>query len=162
MPLLIRSIEPGDNVPVAQLIRKVLEEFGVDKPGTVYTDPTTDALFELFQQEGSGYWVVEENAEIFCACGLFLTTDLPDGCVEIVKLYVKKEARRKGLGFELLSRSIEAAREMGYKQVYLETMPELTQALDLYERAGFRQIDTRLGNSGHFSCNIWMIHDLMY
>jgi putative acetyltransferase len=133
----------------------------VDKPGTVYTDPTTDALFELFQCAGSRYWVAHQQGIIAGACGIYPTNGLPHGCVEIVKLYVCKEARSKGLGFELLRKSISSAKEFGYQQVYLETMPELTNALGLYERAGFRKINERLGNSGHFSCNIWMLNDLI-
>lgn len=161
MSVSVREIQQGDNVPLAKLIRSVLEEFGVDKPGTVFTDPTTDALYELFQREGSRYWVAEENEMIVGACGIYPTNGLPEGCVEVVKLYVDKVARSKGLGFNLLAKSIACARELGYKQVYLESMPELTNALDLYERAGFRKINTRLGNSGHFACNIWMLHDLV-
>ena len=34
---------------LAQIIRTSLAEFGANKPGTVYFDPTTDALYELFQ-----------------------------------------------------------------------------------------------------------------
>ena len=44
----IRPIEPKDNIDLAKVIRGALEEFGANKPGTVYFDPTTDALFELF------------------------------------------------------------------------------------------------------------------
>ena len=56
------------------MIRSVSQEHGEAKPGTVYTDPTTDALFELFQEKNSVYWVVEENNEILGGCGLFPTT----------------------------------------------------------------------------------------
>ena len=45
----IRFIEPKDNVTLAAVIRAALTEFGANKPGTVYYDPTTDHLFELFQ-----------------------------------------------------------------------------------------------------------------
>ena len=45
----IRLIEPRDNLALAAVIRAALTEFGANKPGTVYYDPTTDQLFELFQ-----------------------------------------------------------------------------------------------------------------
>ncbi|MDX1954778.1 MAG: hypothetical protein SFU20_04540 [Chitinophagaceae bacterium] len=57
--ILIRPIRPGDNPAIARIIRDSLTEFGANRPGTVYYDPTTDALFELFQQERSAYWVAE-------------------------------------------------------------------------------------------------------
>ncbi len=53
----IRKIQPGDNNDLDVIVRSSLKEFGVDKPGTVYYDDTTDHLYELFQQPGSIYFV---------------------------------------------------------------------------------------------------------
>jgi len=52
------------------------------------------------------------------------------------------------------------ARELGYTQLYLESLPELGKAISLYEKTGFRRINKALGNSGHFGCDIWMVKDL--
>ena len=49
MRISFHQISKEDNVQIASVIRSVLKEHGADKPGTVYTDPTTDALFQLFQ-----------------------------------------------------------------------------------------------------------------
>ena len=59
MSIVYRQIEERDNEELSGLIKKVFEEFGIDIPGTVYTDPTTDALYELFQTPGSVYWIAE-------------------------------------------------------------------------------------------------------
>jgi putative acetyltransferase len=40
----IRPLRAGDNISIAAIIRKILAEFGANKPGTVYFDPTTDNL----------------------------------------------------------------------------------------------------------------------
>ena len=45
----IRTIQQADNPFLSAIIKKTLAEFGANHPGTVYFDPTTDALFELFQ-----------------------------------------------------------------------------------------------------------------
>ena len=58
--LIYRPISAEDNASVAQLIRSVLKEHGVDKPGTVYTDPTTDQLFELLIDFGVNYYRVQK------------------------------------------------------------------------------------------------------
>ena len=50
--IIIRTIEEKDNVPVAQLIRRTLKEFGANHPGTVYYDQTTDHLFEVLRATG--------------------------------------------------------------------------------------------------------------
>ena len=48
--ITIRKIEQKDNPIIAEIIRTALEEYDEAKPGTVYTDPTTDKLFELFSR----------------------------------------------------------------------------------------------------------------
>ena len=156
----IRLIEPRDNVALAAVIRAALTEFGANKPGTVYYDPTTDHLFELFQTEGSIYYVAEIDGTLVGGCGIFPTEGLPEGTCELVKLYLHKDARGTGLGKQLLNTAMQWAKENGYTQVYLESMPELSKAVTIYENVGFQRINQPLGNSGHCGCDIWMIKDL--
>jgi putative acetyltransferase len=158
--ITLRTIEERDNKEIAELIRLVFREFKIDKPGTVYYDPTTDDLFSLFKKPGSIYWIAEENGKIIGGCGLYATPGLPDGCAELVKLYLLPDQRGKGIGRMLMEKSFDSAREFGYCQLYLESMPELSKAIGLYEKAGFKFIPARMGNSGHFCCDIWMVKDL--
>ena len=51
MQINVRLITKNDNPLLAKIIRQVMEEFGVNLPNTVYTDPTTDDLYELFQKD---------------------------------------------------------------------------------------------------------------
>ena len=88
------------------------------------------------------------------------TVGLPDGCTEIVKLYIMPHVRGRGLGRALIENCFDVAGQLGYKQVYLETLPELKMAVGLYENCGFRYLDNPLGNSGHFGCDLWMLKDL--
>ena len=156
----IRPIEPGDNVELAKVIRAALTEFGANKPGTVYFDPTTDALYELFRTPGSYYFVATIGQKVVGGCGIFPTDNLPEGTCELVKLYVAKEARGTGLGKQLMEKSMSWAKNHGYTQVYLESMPELTKAVSIYEKVGFKSLDGPLGNSGHCGCDIWMLKSL--
>lgn len=156
MNLIIRPIEKKDNIAIAQLIRKVLTEFGANKPGTVFTDPTTDHLFELFQTPFSFYLIAELNGEIVGGCGIFPTEGMPNQCIELVKLYVHNKSRNTGLGKQLLLNCCQIARECGYREIYLETLPELHIAVGLYEYLGFEYLQAPYGNSGHFACDLWM------
>jgi putative acetyltransferase len=160
MSLIFRHIEKKDNKAIAELIRKVFREFKIDRPGTVYFDPTTDDLFTLFDRQGSEYWIAEEDGMIIGGCGIYSTPGLPEGCAELVKLYLSAEQRGKGTGWMLMEKTFESARKLGYRQLYLESLPELSKALSLYERAGFKYIAGPLGCSGHFGCNIWMLKDV--
>ena len=156
----IRQIAATDNAAIAAVIRQALRDFGADRPGTVFTDPTTDHLFELFNQAGSIYFVATIDEELVGGCGIYPTEGLPAGCAELVKLYVAASARGKGIGKLLMDKSMEAAKTLGYKQLYLESLPELNKAVHLYEKTGFKHLCEPMGASGHFACNLWMLKDL--
>ncbi len=155
---IIRTIQQEDNATLAKIIRNALAEFGANKPGTVYFDPTTDHLFEVFNSSpNSIYFIAEKNGEIIGGAGIYPTENLPEATCELVKMYLKPSARGLGLGRTLIEKCLLAAKEMGYKQVYLESMPELKKALSVYEKFGFKYLAGPMGNSGHTGCDLWML-----
>ena len=156
--ITLRTIQPQDNPVLAVIIRKTLEEFGANHPGTVYFDPTTDALYELFSNTtGSVYYVAEEEGKVVGGGGIFPSKGLPQDTCELVKMYLLPEVRGIGLGKKIISECIRFAREKGYQNIYIETMPELSQAMKTYEKFGFRYLDGPLGETGHFGCDLWML-----
>jgi putative acetyltransferase len=158
--IYIRPIREADNAIIAATIRKILIEFGANKPGTVYFDPTTDNLFQLFSIADSAYYIAEADDKIVGGSGVFPTPGLPEGCCELVKLYLISEMRGQGLGLLLMERCFQKAIDFGFTHMYLETMPELRTAIGLYEKAGFSFLPGPLGQSGHFGCDLWMIKNL--
>jgi putative acetyltransferase len=160
MKIVYRTIEEKDNKEIAELIRTVFREFNIHRPGTVYFDPTTDNLYELFRTPGSEYWIAEENGIIAGGCGVYPTPGLPEGCAELVKFYLSSPQRGKGIGWQLMEKTFGSARITGYRQLYLESLPELSRAISLYEKAEFKFIPGPMGKSGHFGCNIWMLKEL--
>ncbi|HCL83077.1 MAG TPA: GNAT family N-acetyltransferase [Chitinophagaceae bacterium] len=159
--ICIRPLRVGDNAGIAAIIRNILAEFGADKPGTVFFDPTTDNLFQLFSVPDSAYFIAEADGKIVGGSGVFPTPGLPAGCCELVKLYLLPEMRGQGLGHRLMEICFQKAIEFGFSKMYLETMPELRMAIGLYERAGFSYLPGPLGQSGHFGCDLWMIKSLL-
>lgn len=161
MKIKIRNIEKKHNQFVEEIIKSVFEEFNITHyPGSVYHDPTTSNLFELFDNTTSEYFVAFDEEKIVGSCGYYFTPGLPDSCAELVKFYIKKEYRGRGIGALLLNKTIEAAKKAGIRQLYLESFPELSAAVSLYEKVGFEHLTQPMGNSGHFSCSIWMIKKL--
>ena len=158
--LIIRPIEPRDNEALARLIRQVLIEFDANKPGTAFFDKTLDTLSEVFTVKGSGYWVAEENNILIGGAGIYPTEELPEGYCELVKLYLRADARGKGIGKKLLDTCFSSARITDYTHMYLETTPELNAAISIYKRAGFTRLRQPLGNSGHYYCTIRMVKKL--
>lgn len=155
----IRLIEASDNKTLASIVRNTLAEFGANHPGTVYYDPTTDALYELFQQKGSIYYVAELDGKIVGGAGIYPSNGLPANTCELVKMYLLPQARGKGLGKMLIDKVLAFARDWGYRFVYIETMPELKKAMSIYEKFGFKYLDAPMGNTGHTGCSIWMLKE---
>ena len=153
----IRRIEEKDNYDLAIVVRTTLTEFGANKPGTVFFDPTTDDLFSLFKKTGSVYYVALNNNKVVGGGGIYPTDGLPADTCELVKMYLLPQARGIGLGKKLIDKCLDFAKEAGYKNVYLETMPELKNALKVYEKMGFHYLEKPMGNSGHFGCDLWMM-----
>ena len=156
----IRKVKQQDNAELAAMIRGVFEEHDAPKQGTVYSDPTTDHLFELFRQDNSVLWVAEESGKLLGCCGIYPTEGLPEGCAELVKYYLPQGARGQGIGKTLMEKSMESAKELGYKDVYIESLPAFSKAVRIYEKQGFKKLSHPMGNSGHPGCNIWMIKSI--
>jgi GNAT superfamily N-acetyltransferase len=65
---------------------------------------------------------------------------MPDGCGEMKRLYVAPEARGLGLGRALMDAVVDQARRLGYRELRLDTLPTMTEAIAMYRRAGFTPI----------------------
>jgi putative acetyltransferase len=85
---------------------------------------------------------------------------LPAGTCELEKKCLYPPVRGIGLGKQLIQKCIDFARQTGFKNIHLETMPELKQAPNVYEKFGFKYIDQAIGNSGHFGCDLRMLREL--
>lgn len=155
-----RNIVSKDNAAVAKIIRDSLEDFNAVKPGTVYFDETTDRLSDVFSAPRSAYFVIEVDGELAGGAGIFPTEGLPTDTCELVKMYVSKKFRGKGYGQMLLEKCMQQAKQEGFKKMYIESMPELSNALGMYEKNGFVYIGQPMGNSGHTGCDVWMIKEL--
>lgn len=154
----IRLIQPTDNPAIAYIIRNTLAEFGANHLGTVYFDSATDSLYETFQKPKSLYFVAENEAgKVVGGGGIYPTEGLPEDTCELVKMYLLPEARGIGLGRTIIEKCLDAAGNFGFGRVYLESMPELKQALKVYEKFGFTYLCSPMGNSGHFGCDLYML-----
>ncbi|WP_075341954.1 GNAT family N-acetyltransferase [Tenacibaculum agarivorans] len=157
MTTVYRKVILEDNPFLAKMIRNTIEEFDAPRTGTVYSDASTDQLYELFTVKGSILWVAEVDGEPVGCCGIYPTEGLEEGYCELVKFYISDTVRGKGVGKELMLKSIESAKGLGYSHIYLESLPHFSKAISMYERSGFKVLQEQLGNSGHSSCNVWMV-----
>jgi len=158
--IIIREIQKADNVAIAKVIRNVLIEHNVPKVGTAYADPSLDFMFENYSEEKSAYFIVEKEGEIIGGAGIASLENGPKEICELQKMYFLSEARGLGLGAKLMEVCLEKARQFEFKKCYLETMPYMTNAQNLYKKSGFQYLDKPLGNTGHNACPVWMLKEL--
>ncbi|MFY0629312.1 MAG: GNAT family N-acetyltransferase [Flavobacteriaceae bacterium] len=157
---IIREIAPDDNEQMANVVREVILEMGAPKVGTAYEDKALDDLHQTYQKEKAIYYVIEHQGKVVGGGGIAALDNYEGNTCELQKMYFKAETRGKGLGSKLITICLEKAKEFGFDQCYLETMPYMTAAQKLYKRNGFTQIDGPMGDTCHYSCDVWMIKKL--
>ena len=159
MEIKIRLIEPRDDAKIEGIIRSCLKEFGADHEGTAWADPFLGKLSQVYKGNGERYWVAEdENGRLLGGTGIGRLPGETDIC-ELQKTYCIPEARGTGAGNRLIGTALEYAGKH-YKKCYLETLDEMKRAQRFYEKHGFHRTDERIGDTGHYACDIKYIKDL--
>ncbi|MCF8224626.1 MAG: GNAT family N-acetyltransferase [Bacteroidales bacterium] len=157
---VIREIREEDEKLLGDIIRGCFLDYEATQQGTVFSDSVIDRLFDEFDKPGAAYFVVEYEGEVLGGSGIQQLKGAGKGICELQKMYLKKEARGKGLGRALLEKCLDFAKEQDFSTCYLESLPELKDALKMYERAGFRYIPERMGDTGYYGCTLFMTRDL--
>lgn len=157
---MIREITAADDVQIAAVIRSVLIEFGVPKVGTAYEDKALDCMTNTYNKPKSTYFVIDDNGKIIGGAGISQLDNYDGNVCELQKMYFSPEARGTGLGSEMMAICLKKAKEFEFEQCYLETLPYMKAATKLYTKVGFHLLEEPLGNTGHYSCNVWMIRKL--
>lgn len=157
---IIRKIEKRDNQAVAELIRTVFDELNIPKVGTAYEDAYLDLMFEEYNKPKSVYYVVESNNRIVGAAGIAPLENEAETICELQKMYFLPETRGLGIGSQMMANCLQSAKDFGFENCYLETMPFMHDAQKLYKKVGFENIAAPMGSTGHTSCPVWMLKDL--
>lgn len=154
--LTLRPIRREDNPTVARIIRTVMTEYGAVGRGYSIEDPEVDAMFEAYNQPRS-YFLVVENADgelVGCGGVAPLRGGDADTC-ELKKMYFLPEARGQGMGRRLVETLEDAARQRGFRYMYLETIAAMQEANRLYQRLNFDPLPGPMGNTGHSACGLF-------
>lgn len=157
---IIREIQKGDNAEVACVVRDILIEMGVPKVGTAYADTALDRMYETYDVPKAAYFVVENQGRIIGCAGIAQLENYEGNVCELQKMYLLGEARGRGLGAKLMEVCLDRAKDFDFESCYLETMPYMKAAQKLYQKAGFEYIDSPMGDTGHYSCSVWMLKSI--
>lgn len=158
---IIREIQKNDNKQIASVIQQVFISDCYPLTGTAFEDKQLDFMFEAYHHERAMYFVVELEGKIIGGAGIQPLENSNENICELQKMYFLKEARGKGIGTKLIQRCIKEAHKLGFEKCYLETLPEMHAAQHLYQKTGFKYLCAPMGNTGHSSCPVWMIKDLI-
>ena len=156
----IRPIEASDDAAMAAIIRAVMPEFGASGEGFAINDPEVDWMSRAYSQPRHAYFVFERDNAVLGGAGIAPLAGGGGGVCELRKMYFLPEARGLGAGAAMMARCLDAARDAGFAQCYLETLCGMDAAMRLYERSGFRRIDGPMGATGHGGCNTFYLRDL--
>jgi putative acetyltransferase len=159
-PFNIRPIAPPDSPAVAHIIRTVMPEFGAGGAGFAIHDAEVNDMAAAYMQPGSAYFVVERGGALCGGGGVAALAGSDSAVCELRKMYFLPQLRGLGAGDALIAMCLQKARELGYRQCYLETLTGMDAAQRLYEKHGFQRIDGPIGNTGHFSCDRFYLREL--
>ena len=157
---IIREIEPRDNNQIKTIVQQVILEMGAPKVGTAYEDEALEDMYTTYQKDYSVYFVVESNGVVLGGGGVSQLDGFDKDTCELQKMYFKPELRGLGFGKKLIERCLGFAVQQGFENCYLETLPNMTAAQKLYRLNGFEYINTRMGATGHTSCDVFMAKKL--
>ena len=156
----IRLIEPGDVPALLTIISESRAEYGVANRVAALLEPADHTLYELYQRQRSLYFVAVLGGEIVGGAGIApLAASDPLTC-ELQRMYLRRDARGRGIGNALLEQCLKAARQFLYVRCYLETINEMQEALEFYGRNGFRDLRAPTGRTGHEHNDRWLMRPL--
>jgi len=136
--MTIRHATPDDH----DLLRELWEEFEAELGHEPYQRETWEEAWEdLSVTVAEGVALVAEDdgrpvGFVFCVLG-----DRGRHTAHVTDIYVRPEARGRGIGRALLAELVEPAREAGLAHVSLEVLMRNSEARRLYERLGFAPVD---------------------
>jgi putative acetyltransferase len=142
---LIRPWLPTDRDAIAEVIGTVLQEYGLSwDPMAADRDAVEVETYYL--QSGGDFWVILNGDERVGSIGYYPLLHHP-GSVELRKMYLLSEARRKGLGRFLLQTIEQDIKDRGFHTIWLETASVLKEAVLLYEKNGYSLVPSELATT---------------
>jgi DNA-binding MarR family transcriptional regulator/GNAT superfamily N-acetyltransferase len=138
----VDSASPAARDVVGRYFAEIGRRFGFDPSGE--TDKDTELLLPP-----SGVFVVALSDGDPVACGGLHTIAPRVG--ELKRMWVHDDWRGAGLGARLLRHLEDRARALGHRLIRLDTNAALAEAIGMYQRAGYQEID-------RYNDNPWATH----
>ena len=133
---IIRDWQPEDRHAAAEVIKTVLEEYGLPWQPEL-ADRDVIEVESAYLDAGGEFWIVEQDSAIL---GTAAYQPIARGyrAVEIRKMYLLPRIRGRGLGKYLLAQLEMAIAIKDYQEIWIETASVLKEAVKLYELNGYQ------------------------
>jgi ribosomal protein S18 acetylase RimI-like enzyme len=139
MPAKIRPARsPEDIAAAAGLFRAYADGLGVDLCFQDF-DAEVAGLPGAYAPPGGELLLARDVAGRPVGCVALRPLSVA-GCAEMKRLYVAPAGRGGGVGRLLAEAILKTADRLGYRQVRLDTLPTMTEAIGLYRTLGFEPI----------------------
>jgi putative acetyltransferase len=133
----IRSVEDPASLAAARLLVRAHMAAHSAIHDTEAIERVVAALPAPYVAPRGGLWVAWEGVE---ALGCVALQALAPATAELKRMYVRPEARGRGVARRLSEHAISVAAARGYAKLRLGTLPSMRAAQQLYESLGFRRI----------------------
>jgi len=150
--LAIRPVADSDHAAVRDLfiaINRALAPADMKETFERYIETALaaeiDRLDSFYNRErGNGFWVAHIGSLLVGTVGLERASPQ---AVELRRMYVRAEFRRRGIAQALLERVAAEARAMGYTKLVLSTAAIQAAAVAFYRAHGFRHTHTEVATA---------------
>jgi putative acetyltransferase len=158
--LAIRPIELADVPTLLTIIADARREYGLAERGVELLEPSDRAIYSNYHRQRALYFVAVLDGEVVGGAGVAPLSGSDPLTCELQRMYLRADARGRGIGDALLERCLAAAKQFLYVRCYLETVAQMQAAIGFYGRHGFRDLQAPLGKTSHQHNDRWMIRAL--
>lgn len=136
--IILKEVKSTEEYQVAaQLFKEYATQLNVDLSFQNFEQELLDIKIQYVRPKGIIYLAYDERKPVGC----FGIRAFEGDICELKRMYLKTEMRGKGIGKQLLEKSIAVGKELGYLRMRLDTLPSMQSAIGLYQKMGFYEIE---------------------
>ena len=142
MSLLVARFLPDHAVAVRDLfirVNRLLAPAAMKQQFEAYIERSLaeeiDRIDDYYRAHSGGFWVAIDGKNVV---GMFGLEQIAPDAMELRRMYVDPDQRRRGIARTMLSFAEAECRRRGFKRLDLSTSELQGEALALYRNAGYR------------------------